>query len=70
MTAGNANTLLRGAIVVPNGELENGHVLVGSNGKIICAACDCSDAPEFAGATVVECADGVSLRDLSMVMST
>jgi len=59
VTTGNANTLIRGAIVVAGGELENGHVLVSSNGKIVCAACDCSAAPEFAGATVIECADGV-----------
>jgi large repetitive protein len=39
--------------------LENGQVLVGSDGIIDCAACDCSALPEYAGATRIECPQGV-----------
>lgn len=60
VTAGaGTSTLLRGTVIAPNGLLKNGHVLVGSDGLISCAACDCSAAPGFADATVVACAQGV-----------
>ena len=59
VTAGDGNKLIRGSIVTPTGLLENGHLLIGNNGAITCAACDCSSAPGFASATVVECANGV-----------
>lgn len=58
-TAGDSNILIRGDIVVPEGLLENGHLLIGSDGKVACAACDCSSAAGFSGATVVACANGL-----------
>ena len=51
--------LLRGAVLVPEGVLENGHVLVSSDGKVACAACDCSGHAAYEGAKVIACADGV-----------
>lgn len=60
VTAGTgSHTLLRGAVVAPEGLLNNGHVLIDGSGKITCAACDCSAEAGFAEATTVECAQGV-----------
>lgn len=59
-TAGtNTAVLLRGDILSNQGLLENGHVLVGADGKIACSSCDCSSHPSFAAATVIACADSV-----------
>jgi len=52
-------TLIRSDIVVPEGRLENGQLLIKPDGKIACAACDCSSEAGYSGATVVECANGV-----------
>jgi cytosine/adenosine deaminase-related metal-dependent hydrolase len=59
VTPGGPAVLLRGAVLAPEGVLENGMVLIGADGRIACAACDCSGAPDYAGATVVECQKGV-----------
>ncbi|MBI5482058.1 MAG: amidohydrolase family protein [Deltaproteobacteria bacterium] len=59
VTAGSSSLLLRGTVLAPTGVLENGTVLVGADGTIACAACDCSGAADYAGATLVECAKGV-----------
>lgn len=59
-TAGtNGAVLIRGDLVAPEGLLENGHLLIGADGKIACAACDCSGDPAYAGAAVLACAKGV-----------
>lgn len=59
VTDGNDNILIQGNVLVPSGVLENGSVLVGANGRILCAACDCADAPEANGATTISCANGL-----------
>jgi large repetitive protein len=59
VTAGSGVLLLRGTVLAPTGVLENGMVLVGTDGTIACAACDCSGAAGYSGATVLECAKGV-----------
>jgi hypothetical protein len=59
VTPGTAGLLLRGTVLLPGQVLENGMVLVGADGKIACAACDCSTAAGSADATRVECAQGV-----------
>jgi len=54
--------LLRGTILTPGAELENGHLLFerdGDSAVIACAACDCSSVEGFDTATVVSCADSV-----------
>ncbi|MCB9649533.1 MAG: lamin tail domain-containing protein [Deltaproteobacteria bacterium] len=59
-TAGtNGATLIRGDVITPTGILENAHVLVGADGKVACAACDCSADPAFSAAAVMECANGL-----------
>lgn len=59
-TAGtNGAVLLRGDVLAADSLLENGHVLVGADGKIACTGCDCSGDPAFAQAAVLECAEGV-----------
>jgi len=56
---GDGNLRLRGIVLAPDRILRGGEVLVGVGGDIICVGCDCSNEPEAAGATVVECAEGV-----------
>lgn len=51
--------LIRGALITPDGILENGQLLIGNNGRILCAACDCGSRAELESAAVVECAKGV-----------
>lgn len=59
-TAGtNGALLIRGDVISPEGFLQNAHVLVGADGTVKCAACDCSAQAEFANAAVLECAQGV-----------
>jgi large repetitive protein len=58
-TAGGGATLIRGDIITPDGLMKNGHVLIGSDGKITCASCDCSSDSNFSGASVVACASGL-----------
>jgi len=56
---GSGNSLLiRGNVILPEGILEGGSVLV-VDGYIRCTGCDCADDPAAAGATVVTCPDGV-----------
>jgi hypothetical protein len=50
--------LIRGNIILPEGLLERGSVLV-KDGLVICSGCDCKDRPEAANATVFNCPDGV-----------
>jgi cytosine/adenosine deaminase-related metal-dependent hydrolase len=56
---GGPSTLLRGTVLLPDEVLENGMVLVGADGTIACAACDCSQVSGYEDATRVECAQGV-----------
>jgi hypothetical protein len=58
-SAGDQHVLLRGTIAVDGRLLQNGALLIGTDGKIACAACDCSTSPGFATATVLSCAQGV-----------
>jgi cytosine/adenosine deaminase-related metal-dependent hydrolase len=57
--AGTANKLLRGTVLAPNDVFHKGEVLVADDGTITCAACDCSAAPGYATASIIECANGV-----------
>lgn len=57
--AGDGNLLVRGTLLLPDQVLRNGHLLIGSNGRILCTACDCSGEVAFAGASRVECPSGV-----------
>ncbi|HEY3356899.1 MAG TPA: thrombospondin type 3 repeat-containing protein [Polyangia bacterium] len=59
VTPGTAAILLRGTVLLADGVLENGMVLVGADGRVACAACDCSAAAGYADAARVECAQGV-----------
>ncbi|MFO0723996.1 MAG: amidohydrolase family protein [Myxococcota bacterium] len=56
---GDENLVIKGDLITPSGLMQNGQVLVDPNGIILCAACDCSADPAFAGATKLECAQGV-----------
>ncbi|MBP9111986.1 MAG: amidohydrolase family protein, partial [Polyangiaceae bacterium] len=57
--AGSGVRVLQGTVLLPNETLHKGEVVVSEQGTIVCAACDCSDAPGYNGATQVACADGV-----------
>jgi cytosine/adenosine deaminase-related metal-dependent hydrolase len=60
VTAGsNGALLVRGRLLLPEQVMTNGHVLVNDDGRIVCVGCDCSGHPDFAGATVLACANGV-----------
>ncbi len=50
--------LIRGDLVLPDGILERGSVLV-VNGLIACVGCDCPTRPEAANATTFVCPDGL-----------
>lgn len=58
-TAGDANVLITGDVLLPGEVLRGGQVLIGTDGNIVCAACDCSGEAAAAGATSVVCPDGV-----------
>jgi len=57
--AGNANILIQGQILSPDGILEGGSLLLDAGGIIRCVGCDCSDSPGFMGATLIRCPEGV-----------
>jgi imidazolonepropionase-like amidohydrolase len=62
VTPGAGAILIRGTVLAGHRVYENGTVLVQGgqdNGRILCTGCDCADAPEAAGATVLDCAQGV-----------
>lgn len=54
-----AAILLQGTVLLESGMLENGQVLIGSDGLVACSACDCSGATEALDATRIECPAGV-----------
>ena len=58
-TAGDGAILLRGVVLGHDKIYRGGEVLVGAAGDIACVGCDCSAEAEYAGATVVACAEGV-----------
>jgi hypothetical protein len=70
--AGTGATLLQGQVLGASEVLVNGQVLIGTDGRISCAACDCSASPGFASATRVLCPQGVlspGLIDLTDLQS-
>src|SRR5206468_3018860 len=54
---GDASRLVTATILTPDQVLVGGQLLVGADGKIACAACDCSKMA--VGATEVSCPSGV-----------
>lgn len=74
VTAGDAGRLIVGQVLTADDVLVNGQVLVGADGRIACAACDCSSTPGFSTATRLVCPqaavspgliDGVNLLSFS-----
>jgi cytosine/adenosine deaminase-related metal-dependent hydrolase len=59
ITPGSAGILIRATILQQDRVLRDGQLLVGPDGVITCAGCDCSSSPGFSTATVVTCPDGV-----------
>ena len=59
VTAGNTTLRIQGDLLAPDGVIENGQMIVGSDGLIACVGCDCSDHPDFEMATRIECPEGV-----------
>jgi large repetitive protein len=54
-TAGSTALLIRASLATPMGIKDNAELLVGANGKILCADCDCSTHAEMSGASVIAC---------------
>ncbi|MFM2151831.1 MAG: hypothetical protein RL199_266, partial [Pseudomonadota bacterium] len=59
VTKGSQALLLKADLLAPEGEIKNGELLVGADGKIVCAAQSCSGEPAAADATVVACPGAV-----------
>jgi len=62
VSPGSGTMLIRGDVLAGHRVFESGTVLIEgdqANGRILCAGCDCADDPQAAGATVVDCAEGV-----------
>ena len=59
VTAGSSAVMLTADVLTPGAVLRGGQVLVGTDGKIACAACDCSGTAGASGATLVDCPTGV-----------
>lgn len=57
-STGSSGLLVQGQILLPSGPTK-GEVLVGSDGKIVCADADCSSADGYGNATVLACPGGV-----------
>ncbi|MEM9861703.1 MAG: amidohydrolase family protein [Myxococcota bacterium] len=57
VTSGDASMLITATVLRPGEVLRGGQVLVGTDGTIQCAACDCTGSA--AGATVLECPEAV-----------
>lgn len=55
VTDGSEVLLIKSALALPNELLESGELLIGSDGIIQCAGCDCSNEPEYQSATVLNC---------------
>jgi hypothetical protein len=51
--------LVRADLITPDGLLEDGQLLVGGDGRIVCAACDCGSHAEAASAGVLSCSKAV-----------
>ena len=56
---GSPVVVLRGNVLAPWEVFVGGEILISSGGDIGCVGCDCSDHPEYAGATVITCPDGI-----------
>jgi hypothetical protein len=54
-TPGEGRLLIRADLLLPGEVLVNGEILVGDDGRIACAACDCSDAPGYAESRTLSC---------------
>ncbi len=59
VTGGSAALLITATILLPDGPLHGGQVVVDGQGKIACAGCDCSAQAAAAGATEVYCPSAV-----------
>ncbi len=59
LSAGDSNLLIHSTVLVADDVLENGELLIGTSGLIVCAACDCSAAPGYPTATRISCPDAV-----------
>lgn len=57
--AGSKTRILRGTVLLPDETLHRGEVVVSEDGLVSCSGCDCSGAPGYAEASIVECPDGV-----------
>lgn len=57
--AGDDNLLIQGTVVLPDGLLEGGQVLVMANGVIDCVGCDCGASAAAGSASKLICPQGV-----------
>lgn len=58
-TPGTAGLMFQGTVLAPGQVFENGQLLIGADGLIKCAACDCGATAGASTATVLDCAETV-----------
>ena len=58
-TSGTSGFVLRGTVLGPDQLYRDGSVYVNASGVIQCVGCDCSSAPGYASASIVNCGEGV-----------
>ncbi len=56
-TVNSSSLLIQGTILSPNGVLTNGDLLIESDGRISCSACNCSSEASYANASKLVCPD-------------
>jgi len=59
VVAGSAVRVIRGTVIAPDQVFAGGEIVIDAQGKIACVGCDCTSTEGYAGATTLECADGV-----------
>lgn len=58
-TGTNTFKVIRGNVLAPEEVLHGGEVVFDDTGRIVCAACDCSDTAGYDEAAIISCPDGV-----------
>ncbi len=58
-SVGTSGLLVRGTLLVPDGVIREGELLIDGTGMIACVGCDCSATAGFSDASVLNCSAGV-----------
>ncbi|MFK7956820.1 MAG: amidohydrolase family protein [Lysobacterales bacterium] len=64
VSAGTQFLLIKADLATPHQLFQNGELLIGTNGEIQCAGCNCSQVDGYAGATTLSCPEVVATPGL------